>query len=165
MLDSIEPGGVRTEWNKDSMIKVPTHPAYTGADAPSTTFRPLINIEYTGDPIKGDISTAILSRFVLTKFVHLGPLVAKALITIAKADDPPMRLLLGADTLHVVRATECFEWSVAHDCSQIRFKCETLLKDAKDWEALSVSISADDHDPEFLSKLGPATRKESNSQI
>ncbi|KIM84972.1 hypothetical protein PILCRDRAFT_817812 [Piloderma croceum F 1598] len=115
----IEPGGVRTEWNKGNMIKVPTHPAYTGADAPSTTFRPLINVEYTGDPIK----------------------VAKALITIAKADDPPMRLLLGADTLHM-----------------IRFKCQTLLKDANDWEALSVSVLADDSDPEFLSKLGPATR-------
>jgi hypothetical protein len=41
------------------MIKVPTHPAYTGADAPSTTFRPLIDTEYTGDPIKGDISAIV----------------------------------------------------------------------------------------------------------
>jgi len=71
MLDSIEPGGVRTEWNKGNMIRVPTHPAYTGADAPSTTFRPLINTEYTGDPMKGDIFTIILSNFVLTKSVHL----------------------------------------------------------------------------------------------
>jgi hypothetical protein len=42
--------------------------------------------------------------------------------------------------------------------SQLRFKCETVLKEAKDWEVLAMSVLADDSDPNFIAKLGPATR-------
>jgi len=115
----IEPGGFRTEWNKGSMIKVPAHPAYAGPDTPSSTFRPLHDLEFLGDPIKA----------------------AKAMIKISKENELPMRLQLGPDALHIVR-----------------FKCATVLKDAEQWEALSQSTLADDADPSFLAKLGPATR-------
>lgn len=64
---------------------------------------------------------------------------AKVMIKIAKENDLPMRLQLGPDALHLVRS-----------------KCETVLKDAEKWEALSRSTSADDADLSFLSKLGPA---------
>lgn len=66
---------------------------------------------------------------------------AKAIIKISKEADPPMRLPLGVDALHIVR-----------------FKCATVLKDAEQWEALSQSTVADDADLSFFAKLGPATR-------
>ena len=62
------------------------------------------------------------------------------MIEISKVNDPPMRLQLGPDALHV-----------------IRFKCETVLKDSERWEALSQSTVAEDADPAFLAKLGPVT--------
>jgi len=71
-----------------------------------------------------------------------------------------MRLPLGPDCLHIVRFLEYFNASLLiYHRPQIRFKCETLLKDAKDWEGLSMSVLADDADPDFLSKLSPATRR------
>jgi len=63
------------------------------------------------------------------------------MIKISKENELPMRLQLGPDALHIVR-----------------FKCATVLKDAEQWEALSQSTLADDADPSFLAKLGPATR-------
>jgi len=115
----IEPGGVRTDWNKGSMVRVASHPAYTGAQAPSTLFRHMVDdLESTNDPVNA----------------------ARAIIAVSNVEDPPLRLPLGPDSLHVVR-----------------FKCETVLKDAKDWEALSMSTLADDSNPDFISKLGPAT--------
>jgi len=65
---------------------------------------------------------------------------AKAMIKISKSSDPPMRIQLGPDALHVVR-----------------FKCATVLKDAEEWEELSRSTVADDADPAFLEKLSPVT--------
>lgn len=115
----IEPGGVRTEWSKGNMFTVPTHPAYVGTQTPSTLFRRLINTEHTGDPVK----------------------CARAMIAISKADDPPIRLPLGPDALHIMR-----------------FKCASMLKDGDDWEALSLSVLADDADPNYIAKMGPATR-------
>jgi len=116
----IEPGGVRTAWNKGNMIKLPVHPAYTGPEAPSTMFRPLIdNVQLASDPVN----------------------IAKALVAISNAEDPPLRLALGSDSLHILRS-----------------KCETVLKDAKEWEVLTMSALADDYDPNYIAKLGPATR-------
>jgi len=114
----IEPGGFRTDWNQGNMTTIPQHPAYAGPDTPSSKYRPLHNLTFIGDPVKA----------------------AKAMIQISKSNDPPMRLQLGTDALHVVR-----------------FKCATILKDAEEWEALSQSTVADDADPEFLAKLGPVT--------
>jgi NAD(P)-dependent dehydrogenase (short-subunit alcohol dehydrogenase family) len=112
----VQPGGFRTDWNKGNMDTIPPHPAYAGPDTPSSKYRPLHNLEFIGDPVKA----------------------AKAMIKISKAKNPPMRLQLGPDALHV-----------------IRFKCATVLKDAEEWEALSQSTVADDADPAFLAKLGP----------
>jgi len=114
----IEPGGFRTQWSKGNMDTILPHPAYAGPDTPSSKYRPLHNLEFIGDPVKA----------------------AKAMIEISKASDPPMRLQLGPDALHIVR-----------------FKCATVLNDAKEWEALSQSTVADDADPAFLAKLGPVT--------
>ena len=56
----------------------------------------------------------------------------------------PMRLQLpGPDALHLVRS-----------------KCETVLRDAEKWEALSRSTSADDADLEFPLKVGPPLCRE-----
>jgi hypothetical protein len=68
---SIEPGGVRTDWNKGNMISLPSHPAYTGPNTPSSAMRPLIHNEYTGDPVKGEASATALyiAHWVLTKQV------------------------------------------------------------------------------------------------
>jgi len=114
----IEPGGFRTDWQQGNMNTIPPHPAYAGPDTPSSKYRPLHNLVFIGDPNKA----------------------AKAMIEISKAKDPPMRLQLGPDALHVVR-----------------FKCATVLKDAEEWEALSQSTVADDADLSFLAKLGPVT--------
>lgn len=71
----IEPGGFRTDWNKGNMNTIPPHPAYAGADTPSSKYRPVHNLVFIGDPVKA----------------------AKAMIEISKAKDPPMRLQLGPD--------------------------------------------------------------------
>lgn len=65
---------------------------------------------------------------------------AQIMIIVSKVDDPPLRLPIGADALHV-----------------IRFKCASVVHDAEKWEALSLSTTADDADQSFFKKLGPAT--------
>jgi hypothetical protein len=107
--DSIEPGGVRTEWNKGNMLTLTTHPAYTGQETPSTAFRPMLTMEYTGDPVKSEIFPAVFCDFslVLTRFTA-----AKAMVAVSKADNPPMRLPLGLDSLHIVGFChrQCFKF-------------------------------------------------------
>jgi len=52
----IQPGGFRTDWNKGSMQTIPPHPAYAGSDTPSSKYRPLHNLTFIGDPVKGEAS-------------------------------------------------------------------------------------------------------------
>ena len=52
----VQPGGFRTDWNKGSMQTVPPHPAYAGSDTPSSKYRPLHNLTFIGDPVKGEAS-------------------------------------------------------------------------------------------------------------
>jgi hypothetical protein len=121
------------------MNTIPPHPAYAGPDTPSSKYRPLHNLVFIGDPNKGERHTIISVTYLMSDYNNICT-AAKAMIEISKAKDPPMRLQLGPDALHVVR-----------------FKCATVLKDAEEWETLSQSTVADDADPSFLVKLGPVT--------
>lgn len=67
----IEPGGIRTEWNKGNMIKATPHPAYAGPNTPSTKFAPLFEVEYPGDPGKGASCQATCVESFLTKHFKL----------------------------------------------------------------------------------------------
>ena len=60
----------------------------------------------------------------------------RALITISKADNPPMRLPLGADARFVIQN-----------------KLNEIQREFDEWKELELSTVADDADPTFLAKL------------
>ncbi|KAH9919876.1 hypothetical protein B0H21DRAFT_712945 [Amylocystis lapponica] len=77
----IEPGGFRTEWSRSSQVRIPVHPNYDSPEAPSLTFRKMMQQLFIGDPVRG----------------------AKAIMRIAGMEDPPLRIQLGTDSLLVVK--------------------------------------------------------------
>ncbi|MGX9918574.1 SDR family NAD(P)-dependent oxidoreductase [Streptomyces sp. NPDC002248] len=96
----IEPGGMRTDWGAASM-KVPEASApYQDLMAQATKLRNNFDTHAPGDPVR----------------------VARAILTVASLDEPPVRLLLGSDAYEYGRAA----WS------------GRVAEDAK-WEELSRS--------------------------
>ncbi|KAH9939447.1 hypothetical protein B0H21DRAFT_39447 [Amylocystis lapponica] len=78
----IEPGGFRTEWNKNSMVDFPIHPKYDVPGSPTLMFRHMVRQPFSGDP----------SKF------------GKAIMQIVDIPDLPLRIQLGTDSMTVVRA-------------------------------------------------------------
>ncbi|KAN0091564.1 NAD(P)-binding protein [Tylopilus felleus] len=102
----VQPGGVRTEWAKGSMVDRPLPPAYDTFDSPAKKMRDLYKTtQPMGDAVK-------LSR---------------ALITISREANPPLRLPLGADSQR-----------------SILDKLDEIKKDVEQWNELTLSSVADD---------------------
>ncbi|KAI9573516.1 NAD(P)-binding protein [Boletus coccyginus] len=112
---TIQPGGVRTEWAKGNMADRGLPPAYDSPDSPAKKVRNL----YKSGQVVGD--AAKLSR---------------ALITISREANPPLRLPLGADAQYIVLN-----------------KLDEIRKDVERWDQLTLSSVADDADPLFFKKL------------
>ncbi|KAI0658710.1 hypothetical protein C8Q70DRAFT_1120976 [Cubamyces menziesii] len=111
----IQPGGVRTLWAGSNMVEVPLPPAYADPEStPAKFLQVMRGTKYIGDPNK----------------------VGRALITISKADNPPMRLPLGADARFVIQN-----------------KLNEIQREFDEWKELELSTVADDADPTFLAKL------------
>ncbi|KAI0328199.1 NAD(P)-binding protein [Cubamyces sp. BRFM 1775] len=117
----IQPGGVRTLWSTGNMVTLPLPPAYADPEGIPTKFRNIARGSSSiGDPDK----------------------VGRALITISKAENPPMRLPLGPDARFVIQS-----------------KLDQIKREFDEWEELGLSTVADDADPAFLEKLkGTAVR-------
>ncbi|KAF8134284.1 NAD(P)-binding protein [Boletus edulis] len=120
---TVQPGGVRTEWAKSNMIDRPLPPAYDAPDSPANKMREL----YKTDQAMGDATK--LSR---------------ALITISREANPPLRLPLGADS----------QWLVLNKLNEIK-------KDVEKWNELTLSSVADDADPLFFKKLNTVIGQQS----
>ncbi len=97
----LEPGGMRTDWAGSSMKAYPSNAAYDATVGAMAKFRENFTGKENGDPKK----------------------VADAILHIATLDDPPLRLLMGNDAVHLVEADD--EARVASD---------------KKWRDLSLSI-------------------------
>jgi hypothetical protein len=97
------------------MVDRPLPPAYDTADSPAKKMRDLYKTtQPMGDAVK-------LSR---------------ALITISREANPPLRLPLGADS----------QWVILNKLNDIK-------KEVEQWNELTLSSVADDTDPDFFKKL------------
>ncbi|KAI8989924.1 NAD(P)-binding protein [Trametes punicea] len=112
---TIQPGGVRTLWATSNMTMLPLPPAYADPEGIPTKFRQLVRGQTPiGDPQK----------------------VGRALLTISKVKNPPIRLPLGLDAVFVVQA-----------------KLNEIQKELDEWKELETSTTADDADPGFIAHL------------
>ncbi|KAF8134273.1 NAD(P)-binding protein [Boletus edulis] len=118
-----QPGGVRTEWAKSNMAYRPFPPAYDAPDGPANTMRNLC----TSTPSMGD--AVKLSR---------------ALVTISREADPPLRLPLGSDA----------QWLILNKLGEMK-------KDVEKWNELTLSTVADDVDPLYFKKLNMLVTEQS----
>jgi NAD(P)-dependent dehydrogenase (short-subunit alcohol dehydrogenase family) len=75
----VEPGGFRTDWAGSSMTVRKSRPDYDGTIGAMIRFRETHNGAQPGDPAKA----------------------ALAILKIADVDEPPLRLLLGSDAVHL----------------------------------------------------------------
>jgi NAD(P)-dependent dehydrogenase (short-subunit alcohol dehydrogenase family) len=75
----VEPGGFRTDWAGSSMTVRESRPDYDGTIGAMIRFREAHNGAQPGDPAKA----------------------AAAILHIAGVDEPPLRLLLGSDAVHL----------------------------------------------------------------
>lgn len=103
-ITSVEPGGLRTDWAGTSMTELPISEPYRPViDAAVRRLRQASGAQ-PGDPAKA----------------------AQAIIQITRVDDPPLRLLLGADAVAAASAA-----------------AETLAASDARWRGLSESIAFD----------------------
>ncbi|KAI0328197.1 NAD(P)-binding protein [Cubamyces sp. BRFM 1775] len=117
----IQPGGVRTLWAGSNMVEVPLPPTYADPEGLTARFLQVMRgTKYIGDPNK----------------------VGRALITISEAENPPMRLPLGADARFVIQS-----------------KLNEIQREFDEWKELELSTIADDADPTFLAKLSGSVVK------
>jgi NAD(P)-dependent dehydrogenase (short-subunit alcohol dehydrogenase family) len=79
----VEPGAFRTDWSGSSMRREPASPDYEETVGEINRFR-----EYSADSWPGDPARA-----------------AHVITSVARLEEPPKRLLLGADALHAARET------------------------------------------------------------
>jgi NAD(P)-dependent dehydrogenase (short-subunit alcohol dehydrogenase family) len=117
---TIQPGGVRTDWAKGNMVDRPLPPGYDAPDSHANKMRDIYKSPATGDATK-------LSR---------------ALITISREANPPLRLPLGADA----------QWVIQNKLNEIK-------KDVEQWDKLTLSSVADDADPLFFKKMTTVMEK------
>lgn len=82
-VTAVEPGGMRTQWAGASMAVPPVSSAYGPTVGLVASFLESGNDRSAGDPVK----------------------VARAIRAVAAMDEPPVRLLLGSDALHVAGAS------------------------------------------------------------
>jgi NAD(P)-dependent dehydrogenase (short-subunit alcohol dehydrogenase family) len=80
----IEPGGFRTDWAGSSMTIRPSRPEYDPTVGAVARFQREYNGSQPGDPVKA----------------------AAVIIHIASLDEPPLRLLLGSDTVHLAEQND-----------------------------------------------------------
>ncbi|KAI0364603.1 NAD(P)-binding protein [Pilatotrama ljubarskyi] len=120
---SVRPGGVRTLWAGENMATVPLPAAYADPQGPAASFIQIMKGPTPiGDPYK----------------------VARALITVSKAANPPRQLLLGPDALVVAQG-----------------KLQEVRDEIKEWKEVSLSTVADDADTAILQHLNAMVAKES----
>lgn len=79
----IEPGGFRTDWAGASMKVFENHPDYTSVNE-LTRFVRASSGQQKGDPVRA----------------------AQIMLQVAAMDEPPLRLLLGADAVHYAEQTD-----------------------------------------------------------
>ncbi len=78
----IEPGGFRTAWPTDSMIRLPSLPQYKVPHSPSSIMQRAREAhKFIGDPSRA----------------------AKAMMQVASMEDPPLRIQFGTDSVLLVR--------------------------------------------------------------
>ncbi|KAI0355528.1 hypothetical protein OH77DRAFT_1589972 [Trametes cingulata] len=107
------------------MVTVPLPGAYDDPQGPAASFLQLVKGPVPiGDPHK----------------------VARALITISKAANPPLRLLLGMDAVVVAEG-----------------KLNEIRRELEEWKELSLSTVADDVDTTIVEQLKVMFAKEENA--
>lgn len=80
----LEPGGFRTDWSGASMTIRPSRPEYDSTVGAVARFQRDYNGTQPGDPVKA----------------------AAVILHIASLDEPPLRLLLGSDAVHLAEQSE-----------------------------------------------------------
>jgi NAD(P)-dependent dehydrogenase (short-subunit alcohol dehydrogenase family) len=103
-ITTVEPGGLRTDWAGSSMSALPISEPYRPVIDPAVQRLRQANGTQPGDPARA----------------------AQAIIQITRVDDPPLRLLLGADAVAAASAA-----------------AETLAASDARWRELSESITFD----------------------
>ncbi|MET8358547.1 oxidoreductase [Micromonospora sp. NPDC005171] len=103
-ITSVEPGGLRTDWAGSSMSALPISEPYRPVIDPAVQRLRQTSGAQPGDPARA----------------------AQAIIRITRVDDPPLRLLLGADAVAAAQAA-----------------AETLATSDARWRELSESIAFD----------------------
>ncbi|WP_410813646.1 oxidoreductase [Micromonospora sp. 067-2] len=103
-VTTVEPGGLRTDWAGSSMRMLPISEPYRPVIEPVVQRMEQANGSQPGDPVRA----------------------AQAIIRITRVDDPPARLLLGADAVTVAAAA-----------------AEALAASDARWRELSGSIAYD----------------------
>ena len=103
-ITSVEPGGLRTDWAGSSMSALPISEPYRPVIDPAVQRLRQASGAQPGDPARA----------------------AQAIIRITRVDDPPLRLLLGADAVAAARAA-----------------AEALAASDARWRELSESIAFD----------------------
>jgi NAD(P)-dependent dehydrogenase (short-subunit alcohol dehydrogenase family) len=106
----VEPGGFRTDWAGSSMTIHTPGPDYAQSIAPLLDYR--ASHKPVGDPAKA----------------------AQAILSIAEIDEPPLRLLLGSDAVHI--AGQLHEARGAADAKWRELSMSTDADDATDWRGL-----------------------------
>ncbi|MEU8422730.1 oxidoreductase [Micromonospora sp. NPDC048835] len=103
-ITNVEPGGLRTDWAGSSMSALPVSEPYRLVIDPAVQRLRQANGTQPGDPVRA----------------------AQAIIRITRVDDPPLRLLLGADAVAAAHAA-----------------AEALAASDARWRELSESIAFD----------------------
>jgi NAD(P)-dependent dehydrogenase (short-subunit alcohol dehydrogenase family) len=106
----VEPGGFRTDWAGSSMAIHTPGPDYATSIAPLMEYRD--SHQPIGDPAKA----------------------ARAILGIAELDEPPLRLLLGSDAVHI--AEQVHEARSAMDAKWRHVSLSTDASDAAEWRGL-----------------------------
>jgi NAD(P)-dependent dehydrogenase (short-subunit alcohol dehydrogenase family) len=106
----VEPGGFRTDWAGSSMSIHTPGPDYAASIAPLLEYR--ASHRPVGDPGKA----------------------AQAILGIAGLDEPPLRLLLGSDAVHI--AGQVHEARGAMDAKWRHVSLSTDANDATEWRGL-----------------------------
>jgi NAD(P)-dependent dehydrogenase (short-subunit alcohol dehydrogenase family) len=113
----LEPGGMRTDWAGSSMTVPPISQPYQQTVGALATMLGSVNVVPVGDPAK----------------------VARAVLTVAEMDEPPVRLLLGSDAVHYAA-----------------YVAQTRAAEDEKWRYISVSTDHDDATAADLDPMGTA---------
>lgn len=132
-MTMVEPGGFATRASSpESLVQTPPHPAYSDPKSTVQYVRGYLpNVALPGDTEKG-ISFLSVHRIRTSADFHVTAM--KVIYhTIAKLDDPPLRLPLGQDVL------QCF-----------RAQSKAYADDADKWATLSNDLMLDGKEPVLM---------------